>query len=356
MGLLYTKMKIFHYQEKLDSLPATSKEILAPIHIRIKPTNACNHACSYCAYRAENLQLGQDMNLRDSIPADKMREIVDDLVSMGVKAVTFSGGGEPFLYPHLLATVKRLAAGGIKFASLTNGALVSGEVAEFFAHHAQWLRVSMDGWDDKSYAEYRRVKEGEFTKVMTNMIRFKKHGGGCYLGVCLIVDRRNAPQVYPLVKRLQEVGVNSVKVAPCIVSNSGQENNQYHAPIFEEVKEQIAKAIQDFHGPGFEIFDSYHGQLETFQKHYSWCPYLQILPVIGADLNVYPCHDKAYNLTDGLLGSIKEQRFKDFWFSDKNIFFTINPSERCNHHCVADGNNKLILDYLNADPDHLCFV
>jgi len=27
--------------------------------------------------------------------------------------------------------------------------------------------------------------------------------------------------------------------------------------------------------------------------------------------------DKASNLDDGLIGSIKLQRFKDFWFSDK---------------------------------------
>lgn len=356
MGLLYTKMKIFHYGEKIESLPATTGKIMAPIHIRIKPTNACNHNCSYCAYRAEGLQLGKDMDLRDSIPRDKMMEIVDDLVSMGVKAVTFSGGGEPFLYRHLLETVHRLEAGGIKFASLTNGALVTGEVAEFFAHHAQWLRVSLDGWDDRSYAEYRRVKEGEFSQVVDNMIRFKTYGGKCYLSVCLIVDRRNAPHVYSLIQRLHGIGINSVKVAPCIVSNSGQENNIYHTPIFAEVKEQVARAVQDFSSPDFEIFDSYHGQLETFAKEYNWCPYLQILPVIGADLNLYPCQDKAYNLSEGLLGSIKDQRFKELWFSDKGTFFQINPREHCNHHCVHDGNNKLLLEYLDADPDHLCFV
>ena len=45
-----------------------------------------------------DLQLGEEIDVRDSIPEDKMNEIVDDLVKMDVKAVTFSGGGEPFLY------------------------------------------------------------------------------------------------------------------------------------------------------------------------------------------------------------------------------------------------------------------
>jgi radical SAM protein with 4Fe4S-binding SPASM domain len=77
------------------------------------------------------------------------------------------------------------------------------------------------------------------------------------------------------------------------------------------------------------------------KKEYTWFPYSQILPVIGADLNIYPCQDKAYNLEEGLVGSIKEQRFKDFWFSDKNQFFKINPSLHCNHHCVANLKNKI---------------
>jgi radical SAM protein with 4Fe4S-binding SPASM domain len=97
------------------------------------------------------------------------------------------------------------------------------------------------------------------------------------------------------------------------------------------------------------MFDSYHELDDKFNKEYDWCPYLQVLPVIGADLNIYPCQDKAYNLDEGLIGSIKNQSFKDFWFSSKENFFKINPSKVCNHHCVANSKNKLVLEYLNAD-------
>lgn len=355
-NLLYTKMKIFHFKDKVDSLPGENKAILAPLHIRIKPTNICNHKCSYCAYRTDNLQLGKDMVVRDFIPKEKMMEIIDDLEIMGVKAVTFSGGGEPLCYPYLLDAAKRLAKTGIKFATLTNGSLLSGELAEIFAHHATWVRISIDGWDDESYSEYRGVPPGEFTKVIKNIEGFKKINGACFLGVSIIVDKKNSSHIYEFIKMLKNIGVDNVKICPCIVSNSGSENNEYHQPVFSAVKKQISEAISDFAVGGFEIFDSYHGQLESFGKEYLWCPYLQILPVIGADLNIYPCQDKAYNLDDGLIGSIKNQRFKDFWFSDKNKFFKIDPSKVCNHHCVANEKNKMILDYLNADPEHMFFV
>lgn len=355
-GLLYTKMKIFHFKDKIDSLPRDKALIMPPIHIRIKPTNICNHSCSYCAYRVSGLQLGKDIALRDTIPREKMFEIIDDLKEMRVKAVTFSGGGEPFCYPYLFDAVLKLTKSKISFASLTNGSLLFGEIAELFARYATWIRISIDGWDDKSYSMYRRVREGEFSKVIHNIRCFKKNRGSCYLGVSIVVNKHNASHIYDLVAFLRDNGADSVKISPCIISNNGKRNNVYHSGLFKTVKGQIAKAFSRCVKKGFEIFDSYHTQLESFAKPYSWCPYLQILPVIGADLNIYPCQDKAYNLEGGLVGSIKKERFKDFWFSDKNKFFKVNPSKICNHHCMANEKNRLILDYLNADKEHLGFV
>lgn len=356
MGNIYSRYKIFHYQEKLDSLPRSVGEIKPPVHIRIKPTNVCNHNCWYCAYRSDNLQLGQDMVERDYIPLEKMMEIIDDCAEMGVKAVTFSGGGEPLVYRYMKETVRALAAHNISFASLSNGSRLTGEVAELFAEHATWLRISIDGWDDASYARYRGVKEGEFSKVMRNLENFKRLGGKCLLGISLIIDKDNWRFMYDFVSLLKGIGVDTVKISPCIVSNDGYENDAYHMPFYEAAKELAKRTKRELEDSSFEVNDSYHGAEIDFAKDYSWCPMLQMLPVIGADLNIYPCQDKAYNLQDGLLGSIKNQRFKEWWFSDKNKFFTIDPSRVCNHHCVANGKNKMILEYLDADKDHLGFV
>ncbi len=356
MGSLYTKMKMFYFREKIDSLPESIDKIMPPIHIRIKPTNVCNHNCRYCAYRVDDFQLGKDMVVKDYIPKEKMMEIIDDIVEIEVKAVTFSGGGEPFCYPYLLEAVKRLARTCVKFATLTNGSKLTGEIAEFFAYHGTWIRLSIDGWDDESYSYYRGVPKGEFSKIMQNMGNFKKLGGKCYLGVVLIVDKNNAAHIYEFIKRLKDIGVDSVKISACIVSDQGKVTNEYHKPIFEQVKGQVKEA-QDLLANGkFEIFDAYHELDGKFDKDYHWCPYLQVLPVIGADQNVYSCQDKAYNYKEGLIGSIKKTRFKDFWFSDKRKFFKIDPSKHCQHHCIANAKNKMVLEYLNADREHLGFV
>lgn len=356
MSNLYSRYKVFHYKEKVDSLPESLDSILAPLHIRLKPTNVCNQRCWYCAYRLKDVQLGKDMDLASQIPRQKMRELVEDIKEMGVKAVTFSGGGEPLCYPHLAETLNGLAAAGIKFASLTNGSLLKNEIAEIFAGHASWVRVSMDGWDGDSYASYRSVGPGEFGKIMANLERFKKLGGGCLLSVIVNLDKTNAPHTYDIVKRLHQAGVDSVKIAPCVFSDDISETHRYHSPIAPLVQEQVEAAVRDFAGEGFEISNGYRVQMTEFSKEYSWCPSLQITPVIGADLNVYSCQDKAYNLDSGLLFSIKERRFRDAWFDSKKKFFSIDPGRHCNHHCVADQKNKMILEYLDVDTRHLEFV
>jgi MoaA/NifB/PqqE/SkfB family radical SAM enzyme len=349
-------MKIFHFKDKVDSLPRDVDTILPPLHIRIKPINACNHSCRYCAYRADSLQLGKDMRISDSIPRDKMMEITEDIIDMGVKGVTFSGGGEPLFYPHLADVLRRLVDSPVKFATLTNGGLLQGEVAEMFAHSGSWVRVSMDGWDNASYTRYRGVQDGEYDRILANIEAFKKLGGPCRLGVSYIVDKENVDHIYEAAKRVKDFGGDSIKIGACILENEAARNNEYHEGIWDTAREQIDRVNEELAGDDFEVFDAYHKLDERFEKKYTWCPYLQVLPVIGADSNIYSCQDKAYNLDEGLVGSIKDTSFKDFWMSDKAKFYKINPSRVCNHHCVANSKNKLLLDYLDADPDHLAFV
>jgi hypothetical protein len=50
--------------------------------------------------------------------------------------------------------------------------------------------------------------------------------------------------------------------------------------------------------------------------------------MMGIDLNNYPCQDKAYNLDDGLIASIKDISLKESWFNNKN---------------------KIIVDYLDVE-------
>ena len=354
MGAIYTAAKMWHYPAQLAALK--SGVMTAPVHIRLKPTNVCNHACYFCAYRTDDLALGGDMNLKDRLPAGKMAEIVEDIIDMGVEAVTFTGGGEPLLYPTFVETVDRLAEGGVQVAVLTNASQLKGKRAEVLARHATWVRVSIDGWDGPSYAEYRSVDEAEFDKVITNLSDFSARQSECVLGASIIVDQRNAPHIAELTRTLKQAGVAHAKISACVVSNDGAENNAYHAGFSDTVRRQIEEA-RALDGDGFEVIDHYHDLAERFDKDYESCPFMQFLTVIGADGKVYSCQDKAYTAS-GELGSIQDRSFKEFWFSEDNkaAMAALNPAQSCSHHCVAEGKNRLLHDFLDSAPAHRAFV
>jgi len=354
VGHVYSSLKPLAFPDRLQAI--AGGKIPAPVHVRIKPTNVCNHSCYFCAYRNDGLSLGNDMMVRDRIPREKMQEICADLIAMDVKAVTFSGGGEPLIYPYIAETITTLAKGDIHIGMLSNGSRLRGKAADAMAEHGTWLRVSIDGWDGASYARYRSVEETEFAKVIDNLHQFSKRQSRCTLGASVIIDKDNAAHLFELCSILKNAGVVHAKLSPCILKNDGAENNRYHVAFASLVEEQIdlCNALNDEH---FRIINHYHRLDEMFHLPYQTCHMAKLLTVIGADSVVYTCQDKAYT-ESGKLGSIKDKRFKEFWFSDENqsSLCAVNPSKDCTHHCVAASKLAVIDDFINLHHEHIAFV
>ena len=355
MNPLYSHSKFFAFPDQISALRA--RQVTAPVHVRIKPTNICNHDCWYCAYHVSGLQLASEMVYRDQMPKEKLVEIAEDLIAIGTQAVTFSGGGEPLLYKTLPDVIQRLATGGIKVASLTNGANLKGNIADAFAQYGTWIRISLDGYDDVSYSKARGVPDGAFTKLLENIRKFTSRSTKCMLGTVFIIDAKNFNHIYDTCSLLKDSGVSHIKLSGVIVGNSPQENNKYHSTIKKVVTAAI-KSTEQLCDDQFSIINAYHDLEErSLEKPYTMCPNLLFRPVIGADCNVYTCQDKAYTPT-GLLGSIKETSFREFWFSEQNKekLYSFDPSVSCNHHCVANQGNLNALSFLSLDEDHLPFT
>ena len=354
MSTYYSSLKFLNFSDQINAID--KGEIVAPVHIRVKPINLCNHNCWYCAYRTDNVTLGDDMNDRDQIPKEKMVELAHEFVDMGVKAVTFSGGGEPLLYKSLPEIIEILAQGGIRIASLTNGSNLKGKVADAFAKHGTWVRISIDAWDDESYVKSRGAKSNDFSKLIKNIKEFTNRNTQCVLGISLIVGKDNHNHITEVCALLKECGVDHVKISGAVVSNDAAGNNAFHSSIKDEVARQILEA-KKLENRDFKILNHYHDLEERFKKNYSTCPFLQFLTVVGADQCIYTCQDKAYTET-GKMGSIEGITFKEFWFSEENKTFlnNFNPSVKCNHHCVSHSKNIALHEYLSIDQEHGYFV
>lgn len=347
---VYNTSKLAFHPEKITSL--ANQRITAPIYVRIKPTNKCNHGCSYCSYAPNNeCPVSEIINMKDEIPKSKLLEILDDFKEIGVKAVTYSGGGEPLIYPNISEIMKKTLDSEIDLSIITNGQKLSGEKAEILKN-SKWVRVSSSENDAKIFSEIRKRPESWFYSLVNNIKNFAKiKNPDCELGINYVVYNDNFDRVYNSAKFFMGLGVNHIKFTPVYNPNF----EEYHNPIKDKVMSQIEKARTEFSNPNFTIYDTYQNDFELTglsKRSYPKCYINQIIPVIGADSIVYFCHDKTYT-KNGALGSIKDMSFKELWFSkeSKEKFDNFDPRISCKHHCTYDSRNiltgKMIKDPTN---------
>lgn len=349
----YSQLKVFYHHEVLEHL--LKGERCAPVYIRIKPTNKCNHNCSYCHYKNAYLDL-DEFNPADEIPREKMLETIDSMKDLGVKAVTFSGGGEPLLYPHIEETMERVLESGIDLSIITNGSLLSGKKAELLSK-AKWVRLSIESINDKEYCGIRGIKEGSFATLCDNIANFAKiKESTCELGVNVVVNNTNCTEILEMAKLMKELGVNHVKYAPMITNDT----HAYHREFKDEVTAQLQKAQELYGDERFRVIDLYTGDFRDsviFERQYKECPMKEFICILAANSKVYFCQDKAY-LSDGAVGSIENQSFKDMWLSEQTteLFKQFDARKICKQHCVHDSRNELLNSFLTMDRNHVNFI
>ncbi|MBR3644695.1 MAG: radical SAM protein, partial [Parasporobacterium sp.] len=250
----YSAVKIFRHTDILEKME--KGERFAPLYIRMKPANTCNHHCAYCSYGQGQADMQtavrDEINHLDVIPWPKMQEILYDISDMGVKAVTFSGGGEPLTYPHIAECAAYLLEHHIDLALISNGQLLSGKIAEPF-YHAKWVRISFDSIDADVYTRIRNISHRAFEQVCKNIQDFAANKDEeCVLGINFVIGKDNYDRVYEAAKILKGFGVNNVKFAALIDNKP-----DYHRDIKDVVIEQIHRAIADFGDEHFKIINNY---------------------------------------------------------------------------------------------------
>lgn len=349
----YSQLKIFRHKELLENLESGKR--CNPLYIRIKPTNICNHNCYYCHYKNPYLTL-DEYGPRDMIPREKMMEIISDMKMMGVKAVTFSGGGEPLIYPYIEEAMERILDAGIDLSIITNGSMLEGKKAELLAR-AKWVRISIDSMDAANYAKIRGIGEDALPRLLENIEAFAQmKNDTCELGINFVIGKENYTEIEQVAETMKSLGANHVKFAPLF----GNDTEGYHKGIKNGVIAKLDELGKRLNDDKFQIIDLYTGDFdnyEVFRRTYSRCPIKEFVCVIGANSKVYYCHDKAY-LSDGCVCDLKNQSLRDGWNADEvtRKFKEFDAMKVCRQHCVYDSRNELVNSYLDMDLNHVNFV
>lgn len=136
----YTSTGIKFWRHPLQMNSYRKGEGNTIISTHVSPEGSCNLSCSYCSVKK------REKNYR--IEKDTIKDYVSKLQTRGLKAVIFTGGGEPTLYPHFNEIVQwTKKERGLDVALITNGTLserVEPETWDSFS----WVRVSINNFKD----------------------------------------------------------------------------------------------------------------------------------------------------------------------------------------------------------------
>lgn len=351
--LPYSELKLFHHIDRIEGLLQGKR--VAPIYIRIKPTNVCNQNCFYCVYANDCVFEGRNVDKRESMEWSCLEKTLYELSDIGVKAVTFSGGGEPLCYHSIQKALELVQQLGLDYSMISNGQALEKENAELLKN-AKWIRISLDSSKAGVYEKIRKVNT--YHKVLANIEQFAKcKNKNCTLGINCVITKENASDVYDICRLAKELGADNIKLSPIMVKEN---DGEYHAGIKKTVSDQIARAREDLESESFGIVDKYTddiGMTNDFVKSYSRCVIQELFAVIAADSKVYRCHQRAY-MKSGFLGDLSEKSFKDIWYSEETMKSVrdYDAGRECKFRCAFDERNMLLNDFLNIDCNHVNFI
>ncbi|MBF8271070.1 MAG: Elp3 protein [Magnetococcales bacterium] len=364
----YSSFKIIHHQDRLEDFRQGRQPV--PLQVEFVISDICNQNCSFCAYRMDgytsNILFGKpdlitgisNNNPNRKIPFEKCSEILSDLQEMGVKAVQFTGGGEPTSHPQHIEIFRKTLDLGLDFALISNGTIVKDALPELLSH-GKWVRFSIDAGNTTTYSRIREVPSGTFDKVLANVrkvvdARMKNRDSGLIIGTGFIVTKDNYKEIYEATKIYKDLGVDNIRIGAAFTSD----NYAYHQDHYEEARELASRAKEDFHSNDFSVFNQFGDRIQDLLDRRiedDFCGYMYLNAYIGADLNIYTCCNNAYS-PDGKMGSIDGRRLKDFWFSpEKQQIYANFKATRC-ARCMFIEKNRLIAYALNKNPIHVNYI
>jgi len=349
----YSPYKLIHHPEIINRLK--NKDFLYPIQVHLIPTNFCNQKCKFCAYRITGNESNQHFNEKDYIPTDKILSLLDCLYKCNIKAIQYTGGGEPLCHPNINEIFQKTIDNNMDLALVTNGILLNDKLIEIL-NKSKWIRISVDAYSKETYCKLKNAPEFHYDKMIENIKKLiKNKSNDTIIGIGFVVCQENYKEIYDAVKMFKDIGVDNVRISAAFQP----EGFNYFNSFFKEAKilSQKAKILADNKFDVFNLFDDRIGNMFNKKQDYNNCPMKDLVIYIGADFKVYTCCTLAYNDL-GYIGDLNNQTFKELWNSNekKDFYFKHNPMRQCRLPCMFENKNEFINYCIKKEPKHINFI
>lgn len=330
---------IYQLQHKLIRHPAhlslwQAGKIPPPISVELDPTNECNNSCIYCRFRSFHKK-------RDSLTISQMTSYIQQLVEVDTLSIQFSGGGEPLMNSTTEDAVAYARAKDLDVGFITNGQLITPQIAEILVSSCTWVRISLSATTPETFEAIRGVdKLDDAIKGINNLCQAQKTlRSQCTLGVQWIYTKREPVKylINFLYKHLKGIGLDYLQLIPEQTFRIQHLINQRDLPeIIEKLKITSPSNPQIIYSKADDLL------LPNFGRNYETCEGHWFTGMIAANGKMYICCH-LLGIDDFEIGDLNKQPFADIWYGKKRreVAKRIDVS-KCLHICKHHENNKFL--------------
>lgn len=168
----WNKEFIFHHVPKFNG---DFSNLVYPSMLEIQLTSLCNLNCSFCNSISTR-------KYHNSLDFETLKSKIKQLSEVGLKAITFEGGGEPSLYENLEELILFIKSLGIKCGIITNGVK---QLSNVCCENLNWIRISLDSYDEDIY--YKIKGKNYFNQVVQNIEYYSTFRPSLTLGISYVV-------------------------------------------------------------------------------------------------------------------------------------------------------------------------
>lgn len=270
-------------------------------------TYACTHNCPMCYANAQN------SNHHPHI--EKLCQIADRLILLGVKDITLVGG-DPALHPDVLDLVKHIKNNDAKISILSN-TLDFKKPKEQFIDYIDVFEGTIHHSNKEKHDSFCGAS-GAFDKLINNLKYFSSAQKSVGIAINLIPYNYN--EIYSIANKLTQQQVKLDHIVFQRIIQFGRAHDNYHYELTKEmlnsIMEQVEKIKTDFDlniifedpVPMCSINSKYH-------KYISPCECGISKVSVDVDGNLSRCGADVFHT----FGSVFEESIIDKWNNDCNL-------------------------------------